>query len=213
MRERGIAPKKKESYASGRSKTSRTAGGKAAKNIQKKCESMRLLRTNPSAQVLYDLGRWTWCYRLPALIAYAFVPPLFVAVCFTVQDLMRSPSIRDAGGICFLGLFFFLISMYWHSLQSQATRITLLPDRALLIVRTINLTYRRIPISALEDVHYEAESSSDETVFIPVLTVQVRGRVPIKIDLDGRIPNERAFKAIFYKSLHFGRHSSLSSRL
>lgn len=161
------------------------------------CRNMKPIRTDPSAQTLYVLGWRAWLYRLPALIVYAMVPPLLVAACFTAQDLALRPSVRDVGAAFFLGLFFIMVWMYWRYLQSRATRITLSPDRALLIVRTLNFTSRRIPISALEGVHYEEESNSDVETRIPVLTAQVRGGAPIKIDLDGRIPDEQAFKAIF----------------
>src|SRR5262245_53713440 len=158
---------------------------------------MKRIRTKPASQVLYVLGWWAWCYRLPALMVYAMVPPLLVAACYTAQDLVRRPNIRDVVSACFLGLLFFMILMYWHYLLSHATRIILFPDRALLIVRTLNFSSRRIPISALEDVHYEEESNHDIDVLIPMLTIRVRGRVPIRIDLEGCILNEQAFKSIF----------------
>jgi hypothetical protein len=98
----------------------------------------------------------------------------------------------------FLGLFFLIVWIMYRYLQQRATRIVFLPDRALLIVRTLNFTSRRIPIVALEDVRYEEESNSDTVVRIPVLRVQVRGGMPIRIDLEGRILDEQAFKAIFH---------------
>jgi len=156
------------------------------------------MRVNPSAQTLYALGWWAWIYRLPALIAYAMVPPLLVAMYFTVQDLARHPSISGVGAIIFQGLFFLIAWMFWRYLQSRAARIIYLPDRALLIVRTLNFTTRRIPIANLEDVRYEEELNSETDARIPLLRVQVRGGMPIEIDLEGRILDERAFKAIFH---------------
>jgi hypothetical protein len=155
------------------------------------------MRTNQSAQLLYVLGWWAWCYRFPALIVYAMVPPLLVAVHFTAQDLMRHPGIRDIGAIFFLGLFFLLVWAYWRYLQSRATRIIHVPDRALLIVQTLNFASRQIPVVDLDDACYEEESNNETDASIHVLRVQVRGRLPIIIDLEGRIPDEQAFKAVF----------------
>jgi hypothetical protein len=156
------------------------------------------MRNNQSANVLYVLGWWAWLYRIPALIVYTMVPPLLVAMYFTVQDFARHPGIRDVGGALFLGLFFLIARGMWRYLQPRATRIVLFPDRALLIVRTLNFTSRRIPVTDLEDVRYEEESNSDTDARIRALRVQVRGGRPIMIDLEGRILDEQAFKAIFH---------------
>ena len=159
---------------------------------------MKLMQSNPSVQVLYVLGWWAWCYRLPALITYPTVASILVMVCGTSQELVLHPSIGNLVLVAFgLGVSFIFAWITWRYLQSRASRIVLLPDRALLIVRTLNFTSRRIPIAALENVRYEEESNSDTDTCIPVLTVQVRGGLPITIDLQGRILDEQAFKAVF----------------
>src|SRR5215813_9968474 len=159
------------------------------------------MRDNQSGQALYALGWWAWLYRLPALLVYSMVPPLLVAMYFTVQDFARHPRIRDVLATLFMGLFFIIALAMWRYLQSRASRIVLFSDRALLIVRTLNFTSRRISIAALEHVRYEEGSNSDTDALIPALTVQVRGEMPIKIDLEGRILDEQAFEAIFHYSL------------
>jgi len=159
------------------------------------------MRTNPSAQVLYEMGWWAWLYRIPALVVYAMVPPLLVTMYFSVQDFARHPSISGVGAILFQGIFFLIAWVFWRYLQSRATRIIFFPDRALLIVRTLNFTSRRIPTETLEDVRYEEESNSETDARIPLLRVQARGGMMIKIDLEGRILDEQAFKAIFHSRM------------
>jgi hypothetical protein len=131
---------------------------------------------------------------------------------FTAQDFARHPSIRGVGAILFQGLFFLIVWVFWRYLQSRATRIIFFPDRALLIVRTLNFTSRRIPIETLEDVRYEEESNSETDARIPLLRVQARGGMPIKIDLEGRILDEEAFKAIFHSYMSGASRSGLSHR-
>ncbi len=159
---------------------------------------MKLIRTNSAAKPLYVLGWLAWCYRLPALMVYALVPLVLVSAYYLAQDLVRQPGVNNVGAALVLGLFFLIVWAMWRSLQAQAARIILFPDRALLLVRTLNLTSRRIPLAALETVQYEEEESSEVNARIPVLTVQVRGGLPIKIDLGGRILDEQAFKALFH---------------
>jgi hypothetical protein len=170
--------------------------------------NVKPIRTNPSAQVIYVLGWWAWCYRIPALIVYAITPLLLAAAYFTALDLVRDLSIKDIAAGFILVQVFILIPMYWRYLQSRAIRIVFSPDSALLIVRTLNFTTRRIPLTALENACYEEESNSDTDARIPVLKVDVRGGLPIKIDLDGRILDERAFKALFNYSPHIQRPAS-----
>jgi hypothetical protein len=96
-----------------------------------------------------------------------------------------------------LGLFFLLVWALWSWLQARAARIVYFPEQAFLLVRTLNFTSRRIPLAALERVRYEEEKvNSETTVRIPVLTVQVRGERPIKIDLDGHILDEPMFRKL-----------------
>jgi len=170
------------------------------------------MRTNPSAQVLYVMGWWAWLYRIPALVVYAMVPPLLVTMYFTAQDFARHPSISGVGAILFQGLFFLIAWVFWRYLQSMATRIIFFPDRALLIVRTLNFTSRHIPIANLEDVRYEEESNSETDARIPLLRVQARGGMLIKIDLEGRVLDEEAFKAIFHSYMSGTSRTGYSHR-
>jgi hypothetical protein len=160
------------------------------------------IRNNPHAQVLYVLGWWVWCYRLPALITYAAVALILVLVYGTVQELVLRPSIGNLVLTAFgLGLSFLFAWITWRGGQSRATRIVFLPDRGLLIVRTLNFTSRRIHVAVLGDIEYEeSQPYSDVGAYDPALRVQVRGGLPIEIDLQGRILDEQAFKALFHLS-------------
>lgn len=165
------------------------------------------MHTDPSAQVLYVWGRWVWYYRFLALVVYATGLLLLVGVYDPVRGLVRHPGI---GNIVLLALLALLIGMWflltwitWRSGESRAARIALSADSATIVVRTLNFGSRRIPLADLEDFQYEKFQTyvgdyGSTRFYQPTLTVKVRGRLPLKIDLQGHILDEQTFKAIFH---------------
>jgi hypothetical protein len=160
------------------------------------------MQTDPSRQVLYVWGWRVWCRRFLSLIIYATAVLASLMVYESAQQLARQPGLRNlvqcAFAAALLGAWLLGAWVAWRAGQSRVTRIALSPDRAL-VVRTVNFTSRRIPLTTLGDVEYErSRPSTDGEVHVPLLTVEVRGGLPIEMDLRGQILDEQQFEAAFY---------------
>jgi hypothetical protein len=167
------------------------------------------MRTDPSARALYVWGRWVWYYRFLDLVVYA-TGLLFLGLYEPIQDLVRHP---DIGNITLLVLIAMLVAVWflwawitWRRGQSRVTRITLFPETAAVVVRTLNFGSRQIPLAALSDFQYEQTQTyhgeyGSTKVYEPTLTVKVSGELPLKIDMRGHILDEQAFKTIFHYPL------------
>lgn len=156
--------------------------------------------TDPSARVLYVWGWWVWYYRLIALIVYA-TGLLLVGLYLPARDLLAHPSL---GNIALFAVLASLVGAWalaawvtWRDGQSRVTRIILLPARAALDVRTLNFSWRRIPLADLEGFWFADMKPDPAEYHEPTLRVQVRGAAPLTIDLEGNILDEESFKAIF----------------
>ncbi len=101
-----------------------------------------------------------------------------------------------------VGVWFLWAWITWRRGQSRVARIILFPESAAVVVRTLNFVSRRVPLAALSDFHYEETQTyhgeyGRTQVYEPTLTVQVRGALPLKIDMRGHILDEQTFKTIF----------------
>ena len=158
------------------------------------------MRADPSERVVYVWGCWVWYYRLIALVVYA-TGLLLVALYSPVRDLLSHLSI---GHIMLLALLALVIGAWalvmwvtWRDGQSRVSRITLLPEEAALVVRTLNFGSRHIPLAALGEFQVADLKPDPSEYQVPTLTVEVRGGVPLRIDLGGHIQDEEAFNTIF----------------
>ena len=158
------------------------------------------MRIDPSARVLYVWGRWVWYYRIIALVVYVtglLLPGLYSPA----RDLLLDPSIGNIVLFAILalmvGAWVVVIWITWRDGQSRVNRIILLPERAALVVQTLNFGSRQIPLSALEE-SWLADVKPDRLEYqVPTLTVDVRGGMPLRIDLGGQILDEETFKKLF----------------
>jgi hypothetical protein len=158
------------------------------------------MSTNHSGRILYVWGWWAWYYRFIALIVYG-TGLLLVGLFYPARELVRHPSFGNvllfAILVLIVGAWFLVGRLAWRDGQSRATRITLLPESASLLVRTLNFGSRRIPLADLEDIHYQDLQPDPAEYREPTLVVKVRGGLPLRIDLEGCILDEQTFRAIF----------------
>ena len=151
-------------------------------------------------RVLYVWGWWVWYYRFIALVVYA-LGVLVVALYFAAREVVLHPSFDAILLLLFLalvvGIWLLGAWMTWREGQSRVTRMSLLPESETLVVRTLNFGCRRIPLTALTNFRYENLRPDINEYQVPILTVRVRGDLPLKIDLDGHILDEPTFKTIF----------------
>ena len=158
------------------------------------------MRTDPSDRVLYDWGWRAWYHRLIALTVYA-TGLLLVGFFYPARNLLLQP---DIGNIVLLVILAALVAAWilviritWRDGQARVSRITLLPEKEALLVRTLNFGSRLIPLAALVKFHF-ADLKPDMSEYrVPELTVVVRGERKLRIDLEGRILDEEAFNTIF----------------
>jgi hypothetical protein len=158
------------------------------------------MRIDESARVLYVLGWRVWYYRLIALVVYA-TGLLILGLYSPGRDLLLNPSTGNLVLFAILaliaGAWAAVIWITWRDGQSRVNRIILLPERATVVVRTVNFGSRLIPLSALEEFRF-ADLKPDVSEYqVPTLTVDVRGGRPLRIDLEGHILDEESFKTIF----------------
>ena len=159
------------------------------------------MRSDPSARVLYVWGKWVWFYRVIALVVYA-TGLLLVGLYYPARDLLLHSGVGDIALFVILALMIVawavVIRITWRDGQSRVTRIILLPESAALVVRTLNFSSRRIPLAALQRFRFADLKPDPDEYREPTLTVQVRGGLPLKIDLEGHILDEETFKTIFH---------------
>ena len=158
------------------------------------------MRIDPSARVLYVWGRWVWYYRLIALGVYA-TGLLLLGLYSPARDLLLHPSIGNIVLFAILalmvGAWAVVIWITWRDGRSRVHRIILLPERAALVVRTLNFGSRLIPLSDLEEFRLADVQPDPSEYQVPTLTVDVRGGIPLRIDLEGHILDEETFKTLF----------------
>src|SRR5262249_19363243 len=148
----------------------------------------------------YIWGWWAWYYRFIALVVYV-TGLLSVGLYFPARDLICQPSFGNillfALLVSIVGAWVLLGRLTWRDGQSRVTRIVLLPGSAAILVRTLNFGSRHIPLAALEDFRYQDLQPDATEYYEPTLSVQVRGGLPLRIDLGGHVLDEQAFKTIF----------------
>jgi hypothetical protein len=159
------------------------------------------MRIDPSEQVLYEWGRWVWYYRCIALIVY-ITGLLLVGMYQPARDLLLRPSVGNillfAIIALMVGAWALIIWVTWRDGQSRVARMILLPESKALVVRTLNFGSRRVPLADLHDFLYADLKWNPASEYRPpTLTVQVRGRLPLVIDLDGEILDMQTFKSVF----------------
>ena len=156
--------------------------------------------TDPTERVLYDWGWRAWYHRLIALTVYA-TGLLLMGFFFPARNLLLQP---DIGNLVLLAILVVLVTAWilviritWRDGQARVSRITLLPEKEALLVRTLNFGSRLIPLAALVKFHF-ADLKPDMTEYRePILTVVVRDGTKLRIDLEGRILDEEVFNTIF----------------
>jgi hypothetical protein len=161
-----------------------------------------------TARLLYVWGRWVWYYRALALVVYATGVLIILGFAAPVSDYLRNPTPVN---VLLLFLVIVLAAMWclwawvtWRTGQSRANRIYLDLEAKELVMTTLNFGKRSIPLAALRRAEFTPTQTyvnphgiGSTRYYEPTLTVPVEDGLPIRIDLQGRIVDEEAFKELF----------------
>lgn len=163
--------------------------------------------TDSPSHTIYRWGRWRWYYRGLALVTYATSALALIGFGDIIRDLLREPSATDWLLIGLIALLLATCALWcWHTArqgQIRAARIDVSADGHTLTIATLNGTTRHVAVRSIRRIEYETmqeyatpEHIGDPRVYEPTLTVEIDGALPIRIDMQGQIPDPAAFRAI-----------------